>query len=154
MTRRTVQAIAGIALAAGLLLAGWYQFGHPAEAAEVTVWKSPSCGCCGKWVDHMRAAGFRVVVREADDLSPVKRTQGVPDRLASCHTALVDGYTIEGHVPAAEVKRLLAERPSARGLAVPGMPVGSPGMEQGSAREPYDVILFDDAKRQTVFRRY
>ena len=146
---------AGLALALALAVAGYHQFGTaPAAAGEIAVWKSPSCGCCGKWVEHLRANGFRVVVHETDDLAPVKQSQGVPQNLQSCHTAEVDGYTIEGHVPAAEVKRLLAERPKARGLAVAGMPLGSPGMEQGSAREAYDVMLFDDQRRQSVWRRY
>lgn len=156
MTRTTLlRTAAGLTLATGLAIGGYYHFGYgTAAAGEVTVWKSPSCGCCGKWVDHMRAHGFRVVVHEADDLTPVKRREGVPDNLQACHTATIDGYTIEGHVPAADVKRLLAEKPRARGIAVAGMPVGSPGMEQGSAREPYDVIVFDDLARQSVFRRH
>lgn len=155
MNRTTMFRLAlGALLLAGIGLATLYQLGGAAAAGEVTVWKSPTCGCCGKWVDHLRAHGFRVVVHETDDLAPVKRTHGVPGALESCHTALVEGYTIEGHVPAAEVKRLLAERPPARGLAVGGMPIGSPGMEQGSAREPYAVILFDDQRRQSVYRRY
>jgi hypothetical protein len=155
MTRATLIRSAGAALLlAGIAAVTLYQFGGTAAAGEVTVWKSPACGCCGKWVEHLRANGFSVVVRETNDLAPVKRAHGVPAALESCHTAEVDGYTIEGHVPAAEVKRLLAEKPQARGLAVAGMPAGSPGMEQGGAREAYDVILFDDQKKQSVFRRY
>lgn len=155
MQRPTFLRLAGAAvLLAGIATATLYQFGGPAVAGGVTVWKSPACSCCGKWVEHLRANGFRVVVHETDDLAPAKRSHGVPDNLQACHTAEIDGYTIEGHVPAAEVKRLLAEKPKARGLAVAGMPVGSPGMEQGSAREPYDVVLFDDQRRQSVYRRY
>lgn len=120
--------------------------GRVASAAqgvgEVEVYKSPYCGCCGDWIDHMRDAGFELHVIETEDLDPIKARYGVEADLQSCHTAVVDGYVIEGHVPAADVKRLLAERPSATGLTVPGMPVGSPGMEQGGQSDPYQVILF------------
>jgi len=152
---RIMQFLAGLALAVGLAVVGYLQFsGGAAVASEVVVWKSPDCGCCGKWVEHLRANGFRVVVHDTNELTPVKQSHGVPDNLQACHTAEIDGYTIEGHVPAAEVKRLLADKPKARGLAVAGMPIGSPGMEQGSAREAYDVVLFDDQRRQSVYRRY
>ena len=145
---------AGAVLALGLAAGGWTMLANgPAAAAEMTVWKTPWCGCCEAWVAHMRANGFAVTVNEAPDLAPVKRMAGVPDALQTCHTALVEGYTIEGHVPADDVKRLLAERPDAGGLAVPGMPVGSPGMEQGGTTEPYDVILFGGDGR-TVFSRH
>lgn len=108
----------------------------------VVVHKSPTCGCCGAWVTHMREAGFPVEVRDEDDLVPVKSRLGVPMAQASCHTAEVGGYFVEGHVPADDVKRLLAEHPEARGLAVPGMPQGAPGMElpDGSV-QPYRVEL-------------
>ncbi len=111
------------------------------ELPPVTVWKSPTCGCCGKWVEHMRKAGFKVTVKNMDSMDMVKRMAGVRDELQSCHTARVGGYTIEGHVPAADVQRLLSERPNVLGLAVPGMPSGSPGMENGE-RDPYDVLAF------------
>lgn len=109
---------------------------------NVVVHKSPSCGCCGAWVEHMRMAGFPVEVRDEDNLEPVKSRLGVPYGKGSCHTAEVDGYFVEGHVPAADVKRLLAERPDALGLTVPGMPIGSPGMEvpEGTV-QPYTVEL-------------
>ena len=105
--------------------------------------KSPTCGCCGAWVDRMRAAGFAVDVQNVDQdtLYALKARLGIAPEHASCHTAQVDGYVIEGHVPADDVKRLLAERPDAIGLAVPGMPIGSPGMEMGDEREPYDTLL-------------
>ena len=109
----------------------------------VTVTKDPSCGCCEGWADHIRAAGFPVQIVESADVDSVKRRLGIPAELASCHTAEVDGYVIEGHVPAAALRQLLAERPAATGLAVPGMPAGSPGMEfPGVEPEPYDVVLF------------
>lgn len=106
------------------------------------VHRSPACGCCALWVDHLKQAGFRVQVRSAEDLTPVKQRLGVPFGKGSCHTAEIGGYFIEGHVPAGDIKRLLAEKPHAKGLVLPGMPMGSPGMEgpEGSAR-PYTVEL-------------
>lgn len=124
----------------------------PAAALPpVAVFKNPSCSCCGAWVDHLKAAGFSVRVSEVDDTAPVRRRHGLPDRYASCHTALVAGYVLEGHVPAADVKRLLALKPAAVGLAVPGMPIGSPGMEQGPRVERYQVLLVDRAGQAQVF---
>jgi hypothetical protein len=116
----------------------------------VLVYKSPTCGCCNGWVEHMRAAGFAVDARDVTDLMSVKRDAGVPVALSSCHTTLVDGYVVEGHVPAEQVKRLLAERPEIAGLAAPGMPVGSPGME-GASAQPYEVFSFDRDGRTEVF---
>ena len=127
----------------------------PAQAQRVpalTVYMSPSCGCCGGWVQHMRENGFRVERRDLADVTPMKRQLGIPQALWSCHTALVDGYAVEGHVPAADIKRLLRERPNAIGLAAPGMPVGSPGMEQG-ALQPYSTVLFDGHSSR-VFERH
>ncbi len=126
---------------------------HGERREELVVYKSASCGCCGEWEKHMRAAGFRVRSEPVADVHGLKRKLGVPERLASCHTAVVaGGYLIEGHVPARDVKRLLLERPLARGLAVPGMPAGSPGMEQGPAM-PYDTLEFD-ASRSWIFERH
>ena len=108
----------------------------------VTVHKHPSCGCCVLWVEHMQAAGFRVEVRNIDNMEPVKSRLGVPVGKGSCHTAEVGGYFVEGHVPAEDIKRLLAQKPSAKGLVLPGMPMGSPGMEMPDGRtEPYTVEL-------------
>lgn len=117
-----------------------------------TVWKTPACGCCAAWISHLRSAGFRVDVRDTLDLAPIKLETGVPSGLGSCHTARIGDYVVEGHVPAADIKRLLAERPSGvKGIAVPGMPTGSPGMEvPGRPADPYDVIAFGDGG-QTVF---
>ena len=106
------------------------------------VYKTPSCGCCNLWVDHMREAGFEVDARNLNDLIPVKIDAGVPPRMSSCHTALIDGYVVEGHIPAEHVKRLLGDRPDIVGIAVPGMPIGSPGMEGIGAR-PYQVLSWD-----------
>ena len=119
---------------------------------KVTVTKDPSCGCCGAWVDHMRAAGFTVDVVDTPEINRVKVRLGVPQDLASCHTAEVGGFVVEGHVPAAAVKRLLAEKPQAKGLAVAGMPMGSPGMEMDGMIETYEVVLFGPAGRKTYAR--
>jgi len=116
----------------------------------ITVYRTPTCGCCLAWVDHLRESGFAVSVEEMPDLAPIKRDLGVPEDLESCHTATVGGYVVEGHVPAEDIRRLLASKPNAKGLAVPGMPIGSPGMERGNEKQPYRVILFG-AAGETVF---
>lgn len=116
----------------------------------IDVYKTPTCGCCSKWVDHLREKGFEVRTGDMRDLTEFKASHGVPRQLESCHTALVAGYVLEGHVPGADVQRLVEERPAIAGLAVPGMPIGSPGMEvAGTAAQPYDVIAFlkDGSKR-------
>ena len=125
-----------------------------AAATTIEVVKSPYCGCCTHWVEYLRAEGFDVRVVEAEDVTPAARRLGVPDNLRSCHTASVEGYAIEGHVPAADIRRLLSERPDAAGIAVPGMPVGSPGMEQGDRRQPYATLLFTRDGRRTIFARH
>jgi len=138
---------------AGAVLAMGPAFAR-ADLPKVLVTKDPNCGCCGSWVDHLKAAGFSVEVVTTPQMNRVKARLGVPDDLASCHTAEVGGYVIEGHVPADAVKRLLAGKPRAKGLAVPGMPVGSPGMEvQDTDPDTYEVILFGPAG-QSVFARY
>lgn len=108
------------------------------------VYKSPTCGCCGAWVEHMQENGYTVKVHETDNLQPIKEKAGLLPGTGSCHTAFIDGYVIEGHVPASDVDRLLTERPAGKGLTVPGMPVGSPGMEMGDRVDAYDVLLFDE----------
>ena len=114
----------------------------PAALPRMTVHKTPTCGCCGSWIDHVKKAGFTVDVHDMDDLGPVKERLGVPYAKGSCHTAEVGGYLIEGHIPAEDIKRLLAEKPDARGLVLPGMPLGSPGMEvPGGRQQPYTVEL-------------
>ncbi|MBA2467424.1 MAG: DUF411 domain-containing protein [Sphingomonas sp.] len=122
-----------------------------AAAATLAVTKTASCGCCGKWVDHMKKAGFTVTVRNVADVTPTAQRLKVPAKLRSCHTAEIAGYAIEGHVPVADIKRLLAQRPKAAGIAVPGMVTGSPGMEHGDHNEPYQTILFDKAGNTRVF---
>jgi hypothetical protein len=144
---------AALSLGAAALLA-------PAVLAQtrpqLEVWKDPNCGCCKDWVAHMQANGFAVKVHDSGNSAARKRL-GMPDKLGSCHTALVGGYTLEGHVPAREVLRLLKERPAAVGLAVPGMPVGSPGMDgaiYGERKDPYDVLLVSRSGGTRVYQTY
>ena len=126
-----------------------------ASLPKMIVHKSASCGCCGLWVDHMRAAGFVVEVRNEDNLNPIKERVGVPLGMGSCHTAEVGGYFIEGHVPAEDVKRLLTEKPVAKGLVLPGMPLGSPGMEVPDGTvQPYTVELVDQTGATTAFAQH
>ena len=122
-------------------------------ATPMVVYKDPNCGCCKNWVTLMRAAGFEVSVRDTPDVQSIKRRYQVPAALASCHTALVGGYVVEGHVPADLISRLLKEKPKILGLAVPGMPVGSPGMEMGGQKDAYDVLTFDASGKSAVFAR-
>jgi hypothetical protein len=145
ITRRHVLILAGAALVAA-----------PAQAIEpvqVTVYKDPACGCCGAWADHIRNAGYKVTVIDEPEINPLKGRLGVPSSLMSCHTAEVGTYVLEGHVPAAALARLLAEKPEIRGLAVPGMPVGSPGMEvEGTEPEIYDVMAFGSGEPKSFMR--
>jgi hypothetical protein len=120
-------------------------------APEVQVFKSPYCGCCAAWVAHMKAAGFTVRVAEVHNAAVERRRLGMPDRYGSCHTATVGGYVIEGHVPADDVRRLLATMPKAIGLSVPGMPATAPGMEVTGRTDPFQVLLVDAAARSSVF---
>lgn len=120
---------------------------------EVVMYKDPGCGCCGGWADHMRNSGFRVKEVLNSDMQAMKKKLGVPDRVASCHTAQVGGYLIEGHVPAKSVKRLLAEKPNVKGIAAPGMPLGSPGMDAGGRRDPFDVVSFRADGATRVFEQ-
>ncbi len=133
---RNFSAACGLALAMISLVSC-----RSADSVMITVYKSPTCGCCVKWVDHLEAGGLAVEAIDVENLAWIKKENGVPARLHSCHTALVDGYVIEGHVPVEDILRLLEERPDIAGLAVPRMPIGSPGME-GPNPEPYDVLAF------------
>ena len=137
-----------LALAAPLALLACAE---SAAAAVLVVTKTASCGCCKHWVEHMKKAGFTLKVHDVEDVTPTARRLGVPDKLRSCHTSAIGGYAIEGHVPAADVRRLLAQRPKAAGIAVPGMVAGSPGMEQSGLKQPYKTILFDRAGKTRVF---
>lgn len=146
MRRRT---FLGITVAATLVAT------KVATAADtvIDVYKSPTCGCCGKWSDHLRASGFRVTINDIPNIDAFRAKAGVPMALAACHTALVDGYVVEGHVPAADIRRLLTERPKALGLAVPGMPMGAPGMDAPRAKG-YDVLLFQADGATRVYHAY
>jgi hypothetical protein len=144
---QTKSLAAAICLAIGIAL---LSFHAQAGSDSIKVYKSPTCGCCSKWIDHLRANGFEVEAVEIKSVQPVKISNGVTPELASCHTALVGGYVVEGHVPASDVRRLLEERPKISGLAVPKMPIGSPGME-GPNPERYDVIAFGGKGGPTVF---
>ena len=124
-----------------------------ASPPAMTVYKSPSCGCCKSWVALVKGAGFDVKVVDLDDLAEIKRSAAVPADLQTCHTALVGAYVIEGHVPPDLIHKILSERPRITGLAVPGMPVGSPGMEQGSTKQPFTVMAFTRGGTSTVYGR-
>jgi hypothetical protein len=140
LSRRALIA-AGVALSAGCARA---------EAQALTVYKTPWCGCCKGWITHMIRAGFRASVVELEDLAPIRAKYGIPFALSSCHTGVIAGYVVEGHVPPADVARLLRERPKALGLTVPGMPLGSPGMEQpGGASEHFETLLLLDRTGRT-----
>jgi hypothetical protein len=142
------------ALAAGAALTVAARIGFTqGSGPTIVVHKTPTCGCCGLWVEHLEQAGFAVEAHDHDalGLDAVKTRLGVPRELQSCHTGVVEGYVVEGHIPAGDVRRLLAERPAGIGIAVPGMPIGSPGMEVGDRRDPYDVILFGADGARSVF---
>jgi len=122
------------------------------RGAAVQVYKDPTCGCCALWVEHLRKAGFTATVTDVDDMAAIKAKHGVPGRVRSCHTALVGGYVLEGHVPAEDVQRLLRQRPGIVGVGVPGMPIGSPGMEVAGVKpQKYDVLAFNKAGETHVF---
>jgi hypothetical protein len=124
------------------------------ELIEVDVYRSSSCSCCGKWVEHLKENQFQVKDHIVDDVQVMKDKYGVSAEMASCHTAVVNGYVVEGHVPAADIKRLLKLKPAVVGISVPGMPVGTPGMEVGSKKDDYDVVSFDKSKSVQIFNQY
>lgn len=125
-----------------------------ASAQKMVVYKTRTCGCCGKWVEHMKANGFDVEVNDVPSTADYRRKYGVPEELRSCHTAVVNGYAIEGHVPAADVQRLLKSNAKVKGISAPGMPIGSPGMEQGPRQDAYDVVQFTAAGTKSVFQSH
>ena len=153
---RSLLVILAVAAASALSI------GSPTHAASnesptIEIWKSPTCGCCQKWADHLTENGFTVSTRNATrgTLNRIKKQVGIGPELSSCHTALIDGYAIEGHVPASEIKRLLNERPDAVGLSVPDMPLGSPGMEQPNGKtEPYEVLLLKNDGSTEIYARH
>ncbi|TNE74527.1 MAG: DUF411 domain-containing protein [Gammaproteobacteria bacterium] len=141
-----------------MALTGALGFTTPLMAAtaaqNIHVYKSPTCGCCKDWVKHLEDNGFDVEVTETQNLNPIKMDANLTPALASCHTAFIGDYVIEGHVPAAEIHKLIAQAPDARGLAVPGMPMGSPGMEVGNRKDHYQVLLFNQQGQTRVFAEY
>jgi hypothetical protein len=143
-------ACAAIALVLSLTM-GW---AIASEAQTLKVYRDPSCSCCEGWIDHLTAQGFQIESIETPDVNVIKQQYGVPNNLTSCHTAIVDGYVIEGHVPVADIKRLLAEKTPVAGLAVPGMPVGTPGMESDDQHDSFDVISFDSQGHTSTFNEY
>jgi hypothetical protein len=154
MNRPTVRTIAlAVSFVALALTTAAARISPPEEAAKkpiITVYKDPGCGCCKNWIEHLKKHGYRVDAKDSPNMTEIKHTLGVPDRLTACHTAMVNGYLIEGHVPAADIDRLLAQKPRIAGLAVPGMPMGSPGMEGGPAQR-YQVLTFDKSGKTGVF---
>jgi hypothetical protein len=153
MTVNRRQFLASGALTAlGLLTASRVASARPAKLSMV-VYKSPSCGCCGLWVEHIEANGIAVEVKNMDDLSAIKQQYKVTPALQSCHTAVVEGYAIEGHVPASDIKRLVAEKPKVVGLSIPGMPRSAPGMDL-TPFTPYEVLSFDDKGSAKVFAKH
>ena len=129
-----------------------WRLARAATEPEIQVYKSPTCGCCSMWVEHLQRNGFAVTTQDLPDLANIKRMAGVPDHLVACHTALIEGYTVEGHIPAIAIQQLLSDRPDVRGIAVPGMPAGSPGMPDPNP-ERYDVIAFGD-EADSVFMSF
>ena len=124
------------------------------SANQITVWKTPSCGCCHEWVAHLRKSGFEVATHDVEDTAPIRQKFGLNAKFGSCHTARLGNYVVEGHVPAKELRRLLREQPKALGLAVPGMPMGSPGMEMGNSRDAYDVLLVLADGSSRIYQSY
>ena len=152
--REVFQNLIAVVIVIGLLpMNALSETGKPAELESITVYKSPSCGCCSQWVRHLQDNGFEVEAINRSDMNGVKSEAGIPRQLASCHTAVIGGYVIEGHVPATDIKRLLEERPDVAGLTVPGMPMGSPGME-GHRQDKYEVLTFTRLGDATTFSRY
>lgn len=151
MFTTTRSALAAIVLTLGV--AAGVVVTAQSSAPTIVVYKTPTCGCCSKWVEHLKANGFTVMAQNRDDLTPIRRQHGVPQAVTSCHTALVGSYVVEGHVPAADVKKLLQEKPDVKGISVPGMPIGSPGME-GPNPQKYDTLAFTSDGKTSVFARH
>ena len=155
MQKRSLFRAGGLVIVAAITAASAPATRNSSSAAvEITVFKSPTCGCCKEWVDHLRKHAFTVVSKDTSDVSSVKRTAGVPSDLYSCHTAFVNGYVVEGHVPAGDIQRMLKDRPKIAGIAVAGMPAGSPGMEVGSRKDPYSVMAFRRDGSSSVFAKH
>jgi hypothetical protein len=155
MTTRSLLRVASLAGLAALA-SGYAPARHHAESAAhtITVFKDANCGCCKSWIEHLQKHSFTVIARDTADLSGIKRTARLPERLGSCHTGFVNGYVVEGHVPAADILRMVKEKPKIAGLSVPGMPLGSPGMEVGSRKDSYDVIAFNRDGTTRVYAKH
>lgn len=148
-----VGAIVLAGFAGGWLWAGTGDSADGGETVEMVVYQNPACQCCGKWIAHLERNGFDVEVHKTNEVNRVKEREGITPATASCHTGLVDGYVVEGHVPARDVRRMLRDRPDIKGLTVPGMPVGTPGME-GDYRESYDVLAISHTGETSVYSSY
>ena len=154
MRRKNVYQLTAIFIALAVLSVMLWPLIKSDSGPKVVVYKSPTCGCCTKWVSYLRNNGFNVTQIDTQNIKTVKKNQGIPPTLESCHTAIVDGYVVEGHVPAKEIRRMLEEKPSIKGLTVPGMPIGSPGMEQGARKQPYDVVAIDVDGSTAIYESY
>ena len=141
-----------ILLAIGLMLGNISA--QAEEPITISVYRSPSCSCCGKWLEHLKQNNFTINDIPTEDMNAIKHKYGVSDEMASCHTAVVNGYVVEGHVPADDIKALLKAKPSVVGIAVPQMPSGTPGMEMDGKKDPYDVMSFDSDKHYQVFKSH
>ena len=135
------------------VLGAWQAGLFSQSLPEALVYKTPTCGCCSLWADHLTENGFTVTTKDLTDLNPIKKQYGIEPRLQSCHTAVIGDYVFEGHIPAEFVKKVLEEKPEIRGLTVPGMPIGSPGMEQGNRRDPYDILSIDHQGHVSVYAK-
>jgi len=151
-----VSGLSAIVFVGATLMLSAQQKPAATPAQKVTVYKTSSCGCCRLWVDHMKTNGFDVQAMDVSsaDVRAVSKAAGLPEDGASCHTAKIGNYVVEGHVPASDIKRLLKEKPAIAGIAAPGMPMGSPGMEQGGAKEAYDVLAFTKDGKMTVYSKH
>ena len=154
LSRRAWIGLVASGATAALLGERWWRSANTVDPTltPITVYASPTCSCCHKWVAHLKENRFRVTAETAADVTPFKRKYGVPEDLWSCHTATVEGYVVEGHVPADVIQRLLRERPAVAGIAAPGMPAGSPGME-GPAKEPYEILSFTRSGETAVYAK-
>ena len=141
--------ITAYSMATGLMV-----FAEDAISKDITVYKNPECGCCNKWIKYLKENNYNVIEKDTRDVLAVKKQLGVPENLAACHTAVIDGYVVEGHATTRDIKKLLLFRPEVTGIAIPGMPIGSPGMEQGSTKEKYNVMTFDKEGKSDVFVKH
>ncbi len=143
-----------VAIAMSILLVSEPSMAASSKSPTINVYRDPSCSCCGGWIEHLAAQGFQPTSIATSDMEKLKQQYGVPEGFASCHTAVIDKYVIEGHVPAEDIKRLLVEKPNVTGIAVPGMPIGTPGMENGDRKDSFTVFSFDKQGKTAAFNRY